>query len=67
MEGSDEDSPLLLNSSPRRSIDSNNTAYTSDSELAIVQATVFIEDGIHYRSIHHKIDCRSEVGGAVVI
>ena len=49
MDGSDEDTPLLVNSSPRVS---------NDEQTAILQATVFIEDGIHYRSIHHKIDQR---------
>ena len=28
----------------------------NNSETSIIQSAVFIEDGIHHRSIHHKID-----------
>ncbi|XP_019856673.1 PREDICTED: two pore calcium channel protein 2-like [Amphimedon queenslandica] len=44
-----EATPLLY-----RRVTVNHTRV--DPEVAILQASVFIEDGIHYRSIHHKID-----------
>lgn len=44
-----EDTPLLY-----RRVSVSHTRV--DPEVAILQASVFIEDGIHYRSIHHKID-----------
>ena len=44
-----EATPLLY-----RRVSVNHTRV--DPEVAILQASVFIEDGIHYRSIHHKID-----------
>lgn len=45
----DETAPLLHR---RTSVNSPIV----DTDLAIHQSAVFIKDGIHYRSIHHKID-----------
>ena len=45
---------------PSRPSFSSNALYTSiDQETAIFQASVFIDDAVHYRSIHHKIDAKS--------
>ena len=49
VDSSDEEAPLVMTSS---------TLSRESEETAILQASVFIEDGIHYRSIHHKIDPR---------
>lgn len=47
-----EDSPLLQEQMPYFASSENDN---SD----VYSASVFIEDGIHYRSVHHKIDTRS--------
>lgn len=55
--------PSKLPSSPRRHnlLNVNNlslpaAAIERNQETAILQSAVLIEDGIHHRSIHHKID-----------
>lgn len=49
-----EESPLLV----RKPSSSSSFVENIDNDTAIYQASVFIEDGVQYRSIHHKIDLR---------
>ena len=57
-----EDEPLIDSAQARDgSLLSINSLLSpkDDSDTAIFQSAVFIEDGINYRSIHHKIDPKS--------
>ena len=66
----DENTPLVQHPQRSRSSHSNhtpkpsfsaNSSYISatEQETAIFQASVFIDDALHYRSIHHRIDPKS--------
>jgi two pore calcium channel protein 2 len=49
-------SPLNGTSESTPLVSRRGSSHIGDEKITIQQAAVFIEDGIHYRSIHHKID-----------
>ena len=60
-EGEYEDKPLIPNKNltSQRSFASLPGISRAEKETAILQAAVFIEDGVNYRSIFHKLDRHS--------